>query len=278
MEKPYVISGELELKSNSQQMILNEDRLNSARESLTNDLEAMNKNVVWVSAGDMRRSMNTQLSTSRLPVVALDEVYTVSPDLRFGLSRGVDQDLNDSGYAARSGYEPITNQLDRVSSLGSEIQLVDDVVFSGEMTAWVVEQLERRKVKVGRVVCGIAIGEGVKRMGEMGISLESAFVFDEVEEEICERDLFMTRGSGRRVMNGGSNALYFDTKNGRPEQWASLDPAKADQFFRNSLERSEKLVMPDTPMAQVGRFLGYRSTGTAREAIRIRLEENENGK
>ena len=273
MEKPYVISGEFDLLGNSQKRIMQTNKLEMVRESLVDDLEAMGKNVTWVSAQDVARGINKRVSASQLPVVTLDEVYVTSPNARIGISRGSDDVLNDAGYMPRVGYGSIKDQFDAVALLGPEVQLIDDVVFSGEMMSWVINEFQKRNVRVGRVVCGIAIKEGIELLDDLGIPVESVYMFDDVEDEICERDLFVAKGSGRRLSNEQGNALYFDDKNGRPERWASIPPNSTSDFCLRSLERSLTLLRPDVLMCEVGQFYGYPVEGLAQSAIRTRLAE-----
>jgi len=167
---------------------------------------------------------------------------------------------------------PVSNQFDRVGQLGSEVVLVDDVLFSGEMMQWVIDELAKRSVKVGGVVCGIAMGDGIRRLAENGVDVQACEVFKDVEDEICERDFAIVPGSGRRVDTANANALYFDTINGRPEQWASIPAELSEVFYQNSLRRSEVLVQDDVQMQSIGKFLGFTEKGNARQLIRERME------
>ncbi|MFZ1301849.1 MAG: hypothetical protein WAQ27_04740 [Candidatus Microsaccharimonas sp.] len=278
MNNPYIISQEFNLASSPQNSLIKQGELATVRESLDAELRAMGKETWWVSENSIANVMNKQANQSTLPTVSLDEVYLQSPDMRLGISRAVDTQFNDAGYAPRTQeYASITNQLNTVASLGSEIQLVDDVIFSGEMVAWLATELEKRDVRIKRVLSGIAIKEGMQKLESLGIDVDAAYMFDAVDDEICERDLFVAKGSGRRIAERSMNAFYFDTENGKPEQWASIPGQYTRAFFRNSLERSRNLLLPDVPMKDVGSFYGYPnvSNSTAIEVINQQLSKEE---
>ncbi len=235
----------------------------------------MNKDVILVPSNQLADGIRVRQLQASLPVVSLDSTYTTDADLQIGISRAITPTMNDALYSARAGFDSISNQLDRIAELGSEVQIMDDVVFSGEMMLWLSEQLAARSVKIGRVVCGIAIGEGITTLSNAGIDIDPVLTFDEVDDELCERDLFLSPGSGRRVPAVGANALYFDTKYGRPEQWASIPPDNAESFYRNCLERSLTILRPSIPLSAMGQFIGYRGDLTVEEAIKVRLSEGE---
>lgn len=273
MEKPYVISAELELRNPRVTPLIKTGSLDAVRESLNTDLRAMGKNATWVNAADIQQGVRGLVRESKLPVLSLDDRYLQMADARLGISRGISESLQDAGYAPRAGYVELEKQFNAASKLGSEVQLVDDVVFSGDMLLWVAEQLKQRDIRVGRVVCGIAIGEGVEKLEAAGIPIDSVVSFDEVEDEICERDFFIVPGSGRRIASTKQNALYFDTANGKPEQWASLPQNATQDFFLASLERSRQLIRPGTQIEQIGNFKGFAPQGDALSTIETRIQE-----
>lgn len=273
MEKPYIISGEFDLSNTPQQTIIRSEKLAGTRRSLTEELQGMGKNVTWIEAAAIADGINAKKLESTLPTISLEEIYTTAPDGRLGISRGTDSTFSDTEYQSRAGYDTTTEQLDQIASLGREVQLVDDVVFSGEMMTWVIEELGRRRTLVSRVIAGIAIKEGIERLNAIDVPVEAVFTFDDVEDEICERDLFLSRGSGRRLNEGQGSALYFDDIYGKPTTWASIPEEYQQSFCLNSLERSLQLLQPGVPMSAIGQFLGYSPDDTAQESVRKRLTE-----
>lgn len=268
MKKPYVISAELDLADTD---IVNTTAIDGFRESLDTDLRRMGKDTFWVPASTLQNGLQRILAKTGLPVVSLDDRYIKGADQYLGISRGVNSELDDAGYTARTGYQAIDRQLSQLSAPGKEIVVADDVVFSGEMIAWLTGKLRERNIKIGGVVCGIAIREGVEKLALEGIDVEAVLTLGDVEDEICERDFAVVLGSGRRVVDLSANALYFDNINGRPEKWASLPPIDTDVFCVSSLERNISLLRPALPMQSVGNFVGYGRNGTVQRQLAKRI-------
>lgn len=256
MKRPYVISAELDLAKPD---IINRMKIDNFRQDLDADLRSMDKNVLWVPARTMRGGLQRTLSKTSLPTVSLDDRYVMNADQYIGISRGADMQLNDAGYVSRVGYQSVSEQLDRTSAVGNEVIIADDVVYSGEMITWLADELRSRNVKIGGVVCGIAMRKGIEKLEHDGIGIEAVLTFDDVEDEICERDFVVMPGSGRRVASLSANALYFDNVNGRPEKWASLPPDNVEKFCINNLERNIDLLQPMIPMQKSRQFYWLRT-------------------
>ncbi len=270
MRVPYIISAELDLPSADLQQIININQLEAFRENLDTDLRAFGKDTWWVDSGVLRRTMEAAVAATSLPVVSLDTRYVRTASQYLGVSRGSDARLNDAGYAPRAGYKPIATQLERVSRLGQELVVADDVVFSGEMISWLADELEERSTRIGAVVCGVAIQEGIDKLALRNIPVEATLVFDAVEDELCERDFAFVPGSGRRVDDLQTNALYFDSVYGKPSTWASIPPEKAATFCKSSLARNRYLLRSDAP---AGNFLGYDPRLNAIDQLTKRMGE-----
>lgn len=276
MEKPYVISAELDLANSSTRNIVQANKVEAFRESLDADLRRLGKNTLWVASQDLRQGIQTTIARSPLPIVSLDDRYVESADGFIGISRGVNEQLNDSGYTPRVDYPSIANQLDSTASLGREVAVVDDVLFSGEMVSWLSDELARRSVKIGTVICGIAINEGIEKLLTRGIDVQAAQTFDDVEDELCERDFAVVPGSGRRIVDRGMNALYFDPFYGRPSTWASIPNAAVNQFASASYVRSIDILQPDLPVASIGKFYGI-DQGSASQVLLLKAQQLERG-
>jgi hypothetical protein len=273
MEKPYVISAELDLPNEQLTQLVSGNRINKFRESLDGDLRQMGKDTLWVSSESIQADLQDVIEKTGLPTVSLDERYVTTANQYIGISRGTDASLNDVGYVPRVGYPATKEQLSRVSQLGDEILLIDDVLFSGEMMSQLVRDLEPYGVKVSAVAVGIAIQEGIDKLQAMGIDTVASRVFDDVEDEICERDFAVVPGSGRRVDALNASALYFDPTYGRPERWASIPSPYSTRFGVNSLRRSIDLLRPGVTMESLGTFVGYGKDGSANEQLQKRLGE-----
>lgn len=269
MIKPYVISAELDLADPN---IINPTAIDTFRESLDADLRRMDKDTLWVPTSTIRSGLQRLVAKTSLPIVSLDDRYVNGADEYLGISRDVGSELDDAGYTARAGYAAIDKQLAQVSRLDREVVLVDDVVFSGEMICWLADEIRTRDIKIGGVICGVAIREGVEKLALEGIEVDAVLTFDDVEDEICERDFAAVPGSGRRVSELSANALYFDNIFGKPEQWASLPSEVTQEFCVSSLDRNLKLLQARVPMQDVGCFVGYGQNGTVREQLLARKE------
>ena len=121
MEKPYVISAELDLATADLEQIVKRDSIEGFRESLDADLRAMGKETLWVPSNPIRTGLQKAITRTNLPVLSLDDRYVSSADQYLGISRGIDPLLNDEGYVARCGHPTIENQLPSTYKLGGEV-------------------------------------------------------------------------------------------------------------------------------------------------------------
>lgn len=242
-KKPYVLSEEFDLWLPDKDFLIQRNQIEPFRCGLEDDLRAMGKNVEWVSSDLLRQGINERIARTALPVVSLDDRYVTDADAFLGVSRGVDENLEGSGYAPRVGYESIDEQLQQIQRLGQrEIVVVDDVLFSGGVVAYAAEQLQPYGIEVKSVICGVAVGEGVEAMTELGVEVDAVVYYDEVEDEICERDATALVGSGRRIASIGRSALYFDPIYGRPTEWMSIGVSDVKSFAVNNYRRNLSLI------------------------------------
>lgn len=266
--KPYVISADLETVN---QEHVNRGMVDRFRESLTDDLTEAGKSVEWVSYQVLRSGVGRLIANTSLAVISLDGRYvdTDSATASIGVSRAINADLSDAGYDARLGYPSIEDQFVQVGSglAGREVVVVDDVIFSGDNMCWTIDMLEDRGVRVKSVIAGVAIGEAAEQLGERGIELQHVTFYEDVDDEVCERDFALVEGSGRKVLGEQQSALYFDNQFGNPEQWASIPATHVDAFFLRSIERNRHLLRQDIPLGSIANFLGYDSSRTVSENL-----------
>lgn len=273
MEKPYVISAELDM-STANQGQLQHSQLTRFRESLDTDLRNCGMNTCWVDSATLRSGLQRAINQTSLPIISLDNRYVRDADQFIGISRAVDANLNDAGYTARAGCAPLAAQFEAAKRLGSEVALVDDVLFSGNMLGRVAKELAMHGVRVKTVIAGIAIGDGMAPLAQDGIDIQAVKIFaNGVYEEVCERDFGFNPGSGRPVPTQNASALYFDPHFGRPTEWASLPEAYIKDFFVNNIERNINLLTSEADMSDIGAFVGYNRSGNARDVLRTRLKE-----
>jgi hypothetical protein len=272
-KSPYIISAELDLNTMRSQDYIKQTNLDRFREDLDTDLRNMDKETIWVSSGKMTASINRATKNTSLPIISLDDRYVKNADQYLGISRSIDPNLNDTGYTARLNYPTLSEQLCALSALGPEVTLVDDVLYSGEMISWLNNNLAKLGITIRSVAVGIAIQKGIDKLAAQGIDVWTDNAFNDIEDEICERDLAFVQGSGRRVTSSNNNALYFDSNNGNPEKWASIEPDASMPFCIASIERSLRLLRPNTPTRSIGKFLGYSTVGSISNTLTTRLGE-----
>ncbi|HSX36157.1 MAG TPA: hypothetical protein VLH84_04465 [Patescibacteria group bacterium] len=272
MSKPYVISAELDLAGAGFEEIVDPQRVDDFRQSLDAELRSYGKQVQWVDSATLKDGLAQRVAATRLPTASLDQRFVHGAAYCLGISRAVDDSLQDVGYVPRAGFPAIQRQLDELAAREQEVVVVDDVLFSGEMLHQLRTDLAARGVRLSGVICGIAIGEGAEKLEAEGIGVDAVLRFDDVDDEICERDFAVVPGSGRRLSSGLQNAFYFDNLYGRPSQWASIPAARVADFCVNSLERNSALLRSEVPMDSIGNFVGYQETGAAVAALYNRIE------
>lgn len=196
----------------------------------------------------LAHSLNSLLFNHiRGDAVALDKAYVGDRFARhLEVTRAVDEQLESIGTKPRPHSSSIDEQLDYiVANSGKEVTLVDDVIFSGDAIIEAAKMFAKRGVRVSTVLAAVAIGEGYKKIEEAGIEVIAVADYDEVKDEICERDFLAgIPYSGRTVYRDDGehySAPYFSPF-GRPESWASIsNPAAAHKLSVYCLDRSIEL-------------------------------------
>lgn len=166
--------------------------------------------------------------------VALDRAYVGDDFARhFEVTRAVDPRLRSIGTMRRPFAPPISQQLDYiVANSGNELTLVDDVIFSGDAIVDVATMFENRGAHVSTVLAAVAIGEGRKKIEDRGIEVVSVVDFQDVKDEICERDFLAgVPYSGRTVYTPDERhySAPYILPFGDPEGWASIEGCHAAQ-------------------------------------------------
>ncbi|MDB5194628.1 MAG: hypothetical protein JWN50_642 [Parcubacteria group bacterium] len=214
--------------------------------------------VVCVSEAEIVDPLHALLAESNDPTVSLDRVYT-QQELLLDYTRLVDKDYNFIGLGSRT-QESISRQVARIADSvkrHGSIQLVDDVVFSGDGIVEVIEWFNAHNIKVSRVVAGISINESRERVvtacanDNPGISVVSVKHFSNVLDEICERDFYPgVPLAGRLIgMKGAdhSKPLYpelgapYILPYGKPEKWASIPGDRAREWSLFCLDQAQTL-------------------------------------
>jgi hypothetical protein len=169
----------------------------------------------------------------QLTVVSMDGVYFRSKHT-IAVNRSVDRLGNDAGLKPRPGALSFEEQISLLRRNGlTEIVLVDDVIFSGNQMSSVIRKLAKAGVQVNRVLSGVSVGMGERRLRKIGVECSSVCFFPEVTDEICQRDLLPgIPRSGRTVAGAGNVGMPYILPFGNPGKWASIPKAHQEKFSR----------------------------------------------
>ena len=243
--KPYVVSADLSvLWRRTAGVSLPEDALEQFRLQGAQKLESIFGACDWIAENELEDGLVRLLQANDLPVVSLDQVYTFCGS-SLDLTRLVDQNGEEAGYGSRNGDalslpEKVRNLARNI--VGGELVLVDDVMFSGAMYAHLIDLFRENGVRVPRVYAGVAIGEGIRRMKTIDCEVFAVRTYDEVIDEVCERD-FMPGApfSGRAVAGCRNVGMPYLLPFGRPTAWASIPDANARSFSSLFLRLSAEM-------------------------------------
>ncbi len=211
--------------------------------------------IVLLSAEEIMEAFDSLIVDGHCPTISLDRVYTDRGHY-FRWTRIADSQKTPIGHGSRSG-ESISDQIERIVQQlppGQHIQLVDDVVFSGDNIIDVVKLFNQAGVKVGRIVAAVSIGDGKENIltscseDNPGLKIHSAIHLGNVIDEVCERDFYPgVPLSGRlvgRMINGEPvpdvpemGASYVHPF-GDVEKWASIPPEKVREWSLFCLHQS----------------------------------------
>lgn len=243
----YVVSEDIKLlleswlkKSNA---IIPEKRFFvNLRKRLKSKLEEIfgENNVIMVQEKELTKGMANIVNSTELPIVSMDRIYG-KYDYALDVSRTVTNDLEDCGSAHRFGYSLLEVQiLNLKKHKFREVVLVDDVIFSGNGCIDVVVPLKEAGIVVRKVIAGIVIEGGRKELESLGINVIGVKNYDNVIDEICERDFYAgVPFSGRTLAGVKTNiGVPYFFPFGDPAKWASIPQNKVENFSRFCLKQS----------------------------------------
>ncbi len=260
--KPYVISSDLGLAwRHATKRILPPTALQKFRTEGKEALEKIFGNCDWIPEVELEQGLRELLTKEDLPIVGLDPVY-VPEHLRLNITRAVTARGEEAGYSTREGVS-----LDLVQTVHTiantiespDIVLMDDVLFSGALFTRLVELFARVQKRVVRVYAGVSIAEGRTRLHDLGCEVRSVRAYNEVIDEICERD-FMPGAplSGRTVVGHSNTGMPYLLPFGNALSWASFPSEHASPlsalFLKNAaaIYKETGLRAPDLPRAIFG--------------------------
>lgn len=260
--KPYVVSADTKglLKSWAKENGLtlpSDDYFQGMLKDLKSTLGQYFDQVEIVAEDLLRRGLNELIKNSPVPVISLDRAY-VNPKQKnlegfLDGTRTVDANLNNTGLGSRTSEIALKKQIGQLSvkQSGRVVALIDDVIFDGETMQDIIQRFRKMGVDINVVYAGIAIQQGINLLQTdnpkkdwKGVEVNSLLIYDQVIDEICERDFVVgSPYSGRSVVNGervieGAPYLY---PFGKPIEWASIPPEEAMNFSLFCLYQSLQL-------------------------------------
>jgi len=272
--KPYVVSadsrGLLNQWAKKNRLTLpDDDYFEGMLRDLENALGQYFAKVDIVPEDFLRQGLNGLIKNSPVPVVSLDRAY-INPKQNnligfLDATRTVDSNLNSTGLGSRALEISLERQIGQLASSqsGKAIALADDVIFEGKTMLQLAQKLRSKGIIVDTIYSGITIKEGKELLEQNGVRVDSLLEYDQVIDEICERDFVVgSPYSGRSVVNGqgiieGAPYLY---PFGKPVEWASIPQEDAINFSLFALYQSlqmwtktEQLSGQSIPTQQVAK-------------------------
>lgn len=174
--------------------------------------------------------------------VSLDRVYYRSePSL--DITRLVEEAGQDRGLGKRVGTVSLLKQFRALKESGvSEVVLVDDVIFTGDLIRRTGTLLERMGISVPMVCAGIGIAEGIEQLNGFGQEVSCVREYKEVVDEICERDFYPGVPMCGRSLQGDENVgVPYILPFGNPGKWASIPKEWQEPLSRFCIGQTIKL-------------------------------------
>lgn len=196
--------------------------------------DAIDAPIEMVNQEAIKEAMEAFMEASQYPIISLDRAYIDqdSPNVSgfIDVTRMVDEHLEGIGLQPRPGYPSLQEQLEALRTEEiSPVTLVDDVIFEGAGALQLAELLKSVNRPVRKIIAGIGIAEGVERLRNADIEVECYRTYDDVVDEICERDFLPgVPMSGRtlRDAQGEHWSAPYISPFGNPEKWASIPEPK----------------------------------------------------
>lgn len=246
-EKPYVISADIHylLKKWASQRhfsLPDEGFFQSLRHNLSTYMKQIFKHVELVPEEEISHGLMKLVDETGLHPISLDGIY-YNCDSKLEMTRTVDNDFFDKGLSRRFGSPPLLQQIRKIFSLKesniSEVVLVDDVIFSGSLVKRVKNILSKMNIDASVICAGVGIGHGVRLLQEAFSEIRCVKYYDEVIDEVCERDFYPGVPQSGRLIAGKSNVgAPYIIPFGKPSEWASIPKEWVGSFSSFCMEQT----------------------------------------
>jgi hypothetical protein len=247
MNKPYVVSADIYLlmkdwATKNDFVLPKREFFCQLREKFSNHMQKIFSKFELVSEEKISCGLAALVAESGLPAISLDRVYFAT-ELNLEIARLVDKDGKDCGLGHRAGTPPIAQQIKQLRMSGlREVVIVDDVVFTGALLERIIDLLSRIHIRVPLICAGVGINEGICRINGTKREIRCVRTYDEVIDEVCERDFYPgVPFSGRLLVGNDNIGVPYLLPFGKPESWASIPSEHATDFSRFCLHQTISL-------------------------------------
>lgn len=229
--RPYVVSGDMRLLmtewAQNRGYTLPKNGIDQVRSAFTSQMGKIFPNFEFIPDEELQSGIGKlakKAENDKLTPINLDGAYFRS-QYEIGITRGVDENNQDTGLMSRAGFPSLETQLDQIQAAGiRRAVLIDDVVFTGGLTLDIIDRLKQRGIEVPRVSAGIAVKEGIEALTARGVEVEAVREYREgVIDEVCERDFLPGVPMGGRTLNSDPNiGVPYIMPYGNLEKWGSI--------------------------------------------------------
>lgn len=209
-----------------------EEFFTELRKEFSDYMSKIFSNFELISEKEILEHSTSIVLRNNLPIVSLDTIY-FSGDYLIELTRSVSPNGLDKGLRYRFGSDTLLKQLNTLKISGiKEVGIYDDVIFSGVLAERIIRLLSKLGINVSKFYGGIGIQEGIDRINNsFSIEVDCAFIYNQVIDEVCERDFYLgVPYSGRSLVNEDNLGLPYILPFGKPEAWASV-PSEYQELF-----------------------------------------------
>lgn len=200
-------------------------------------------NFELISEKEILEHASNIVLNNNLPIISLDTIY-FSGDFSIELTRSASLDGLDKGLRCRFGSESLFKQLNVLKKSGiREVCLYDDVIFSGVLAERIIRLLSILGINVLKFYSGIGIQEGIDKIENLfSIEVNCSHTYNQVVDEVCERDFYLgIPYSGRSLIGGDNFGLSYILPFGKPGTWASI-PNEYHDFFNFLYQSDSKII------------------------------------
>lgn len=226
--KPYVVSADIQLLLNqwatqNNFVLPGIDFMSGLRNGFSVFMQDIFPSFEFVPEAELSKGITRLVSESGLTPVSLDRAY-LHVATHLDIARFVDNTGRDCGLGPRPDAPPLLRQFRNLKEAGlREVVLVDDVVFTGELIERIIHCLSRMGVLVPLVCAGIGITEGIRRINQSRREVRCVRRYNEVIDEVCERDFYPgVPFSGRLLVRDENAGVPYLLPFGNPGKWASI--------------------------------------------------------